>query len=99
MLCGPGTDASKVLFFPYSLAKIHSQFPAGPTNRLQDMDAIIYGLVGHAGSISMPLEDLDLDDLATGREFAYQGRIYEIRSITEGDSTVQMNVVMIMEDV
>ncbi len=62
------------------------------------MDAIIYGLVGHASSITMPLEDLDLDDLATGREFAYKGKIYKIRSITEGDGTVHMNVVMIMED-
>ena len=99
MICGPGTDPSKVLFFPQSVAKIHSQFPVGPANRSQDMDAIIYGLVGHASSITMPLEDLDLDDLATGREFAYHGKIYEIRSITEGDGTVHMNVVMIMEDV
>ena len=63
------------------------------------MDVTIYGLVGHAGSIRLDLEDLDLDDLAPGREFSYQGKIYEIRSVQERDSGLHMNVVMIMEDV
>ena len=62
------------------------------------MDVIIYGLVGHAGSVRLPLEELELDDLATGREFAYQGRIYEIRSVQERDRALHMNVVMIMEE-
>ena len=62
------------------------------------MEAVIYGLVGHAGSIRMPLDRLELDDLATGREFEYKGRVYEIRSISQNDEAVHMNVIMIMED-
>ena len=62
------------------------------------MDVIIYGLVGHAGSIRMPLDQLELDDLATGREFEYRGKVYEIRSISENADEVHMNVIMIMED-
>lgn len=62
------------------------------------MDAIIYGLVGHAGSVRIPLDALELDDLATGREFAYQGKIYEIRSVQETERDLHLNVVMIMDD-
>ena len=63
------------------------------------MEAIIYGLVGHASSLRLPLDALDLDDLAVGREFTYHGRLYEIRSLSENGDTVLMNVVMILEDV
>jgi hypothetical protein len=62
------------------------------------MDVIIYGLVGHAGSVRLPLEKLELDDLAVGREFAYEGKIYEIRSVQERGRDLHMNVVMIMDD-
>ena len=62
------------------------------------MDVVIYGLVGHAGSVRLPLEALELDDLATGREFAYRGRIYEVRSVHEREGAYHMNVVMTMED-
>jgi len=62
------------------------------------MDVIIYGLVGHAGSVRLPLEDLELDDLTAGREFPYHGKIYEIRSVRETPDALHMNVVMIMDD-
>ena len=62
------------------------------------MDVIIYGLVGHAGSIRMPLDRLELDDLATGREFEYRGKVYEIRSITENGDSIMMNVIMILDN-
>lgn len=63
------------------------------------MEVIIYGIVGHASSLRLPLEALDLDDLAVGREFTYNGKLYEIRSLSEDGDTVRMNVVMILEDV
>ena len=63
------------------------------------MEVIIYGIVGHASSVRLPLDALDLDDLAVGREFTYHGRLYEIRSLSENGDTVLMNVVMILEDV
>ena len=63
------------------------------------MEVIIYGIVGHASSVRLPLDALDLDDLAVGREFTYHGRLYEIRSLSEDEETVRMNVVMILEDV
>jgi hypothetical protein len=62
------------------------------------MDVIIYGLVGHAGSVRMPLEELDVDDLAVGREFPLNGKVYEIRSIQQGEGVIHLNVVMILED-
>jgi hypothetical protein len=63
------------------------------------MDVIIYGLVGHAGSVRIPLEALELDDLTAGREFPYAGKIYEIRSVQQAEEALHMNVVMIMEDI
>lgn len=63
------------------------------------MEVIIYGIVGHASSVRLPLDALDLDDLAVGREFTYKGKLYEIRSLSEDEETVRMNVVMILEDV
>ena len=63
------------------------------------MEVIIYGIVGHASSVRLPLDALDLDDLAVGREFTYNGKLYEIRSLSEDEETVRMNVVMILEDV
>ncbi|MCH8843961.1 MAG: hypothetical protein IID61_13435 [SAR324 cluster bacterium] len=63
------------------------------------MEVIIYGIVGHASSVRLPLDALDLDDLAVGREFTYNGKLYEIRSLSEDGDTVRMNVVMILEDV
>ena len=63
------------------------------------MEVIIYGIVGHASSVRLPLDALDLDDLAVGREFTYNGKLYEIRSLREDGETVFMNVVMILEEV
>ena len=63
------------------------------------MEVIIYGIVGHASSVRLPLDALDLDDLAVGREFTYNGKLYEIRALSEDGDTVRMNVVMMLEDV
>lgn len=60
-------------------------------------DVIIFGLVGHAGALRMPLEQLDVDDLEPGREFILQGRIYEIRSVVDTEQGVQLNVVLAMD--
>jgi predicted metal-dependent peptidase len=79
-------------------AKIHPWEGRGRCDPERAMDVIIYGLVGHAGSLRIPLEELDLDDLTAGREFTYQGKIYEIRSVQEAENALHMNVVMIMEE-
>lgn len=60
------------------------------------MDIIIYGITGHR-ELRMPLESLDVEDLEVGREFAYNGQIYEIRSLSEMNDGILMNVVMVME--
>ena len=59
--------------------------------------AIIFGLLGHAGALRMPLEELDVDELEPGREFIHQGRIYEIRSVVNIPEGVQLNVVLAMD--
>lgn len=58
------------------------------------MNITVYGLVGHAGKVDLPMESLELDELEAGREFEYNGRIYEIRSVAEYDQGFRINVVM-----
>lgn len=58
------------------------------------MIVTVYGLVGHAGRVELPVEMLDVEELETGREFEYNGRVYEIRSVTENEQGVRINVVM-----
>ena len=45
----------------------------------------------------MPLEDLEVEELEVGREFVFDGMIYEIRSLMETDEGIMMNVVIVME--
>jgi hypothetical protein len=58
------------------------------------MNVIVYGLVGHAGSVELPIESLELEELEPGSEFEYKGRIYEIRSVTDNEQGLRINVVM-----
>jgi hypothetical protein len=60
------------------------------------MDVIIYGITGHR-ELRMALEDLEVEDLEVGTEFAFHGQIYEIRSLTDTDTGILMNVVMVMD--
>ncbi len=61
------------------------------------MDVIIFGITGHR-EVRMPLDDLEVDDLEVGREFAFSGQIYEIRSLAEAEAGgILMNVVLVME--
>ncbi len=62
------------------------------------MNVTICGLLGHAGKLRVPLESLEVEDLAPGEEFVFSGRVYEIRSVsrgTDGDSLV-INVSLVM---
>jgi len=45
----------------------------------------------------MPLEQLEVEELEVGRELVFGGKIYEIRSLTEMDAYILMNVVVVME--
>ena len=58
------------------------------------MNVTVYGLIGHAGKVDLPVEMLELEELETGREFEYNGRVYEIRSVSENEHGVRINVVM-----
>lgn len=61
------------------------------------MNVYIYGIVGHAGAVEMPLDDLDIDELEVGREFLYDGKIYEVRSMYGSDDNVRLNVVIALD--
>lgn len=60
------------------------------------MDVSIFGITGHQ-ELRLPLEELEVEDLEVGREFVYKDKIYEIRSLTELESRLLMNVVVTME--
>lgn len=59
------------------------------------MDAIIYGITGHR-EIVLPLDEMEIDELDIGEEFVFKGQIYEIRSLSEIERGLLMNVVQIM---
>jgi hypothetical protein len=58
------------------------------------MNVTVYGLAGHAGRVDLPMEKLELEELETGTEFEYNGRVYEIRSVSENTQGFHINVVM-----
>ncbi|MCZ6472568.1 MAG: hypothetical protein O7A08_03950 [SAR324 cluster bacterium] len=60
------------------------------------MNVIIFGITGHR-ELRLPLEQLEVEDLEVGREFVFDGKIYEIRSLVETDDGILMNVVVAME--
>ena len=60
------------------------------------MDINIFGIIGHR-EVTMPLEQLDVEELEVGRELVFEGKIYEIRSLTEMHDHILMNVVIVME--
>jgi hypothetical protein len=60
------------------------------------MTVTIYGLLGHAGKLALPLESLDIEELAAGEEFVFNGRVYEIRSVMNDEETVLVNVSLVM---
>ena len=59
------------------------------------MDINIFGIIGHR-EVTMPLEQLDVEELEVGRELVFEGKIYEIRSLTEMHDHILMNVVIVM---
>ena len=60
------------------------------------MTVTIYGLLGHAANLELPLESLDIEDMAPGEEFIFNGRVYEIRSVSHLEGTVLINVSLVM---
>ena len=60
------------------------------------MKVSIFGITGYR-EITIPLEELAIEDLDVGREFVFNNQIYEIRSIAEIENKVIMNVVQTME--
>ena len=60
------------------------------------MIVTLYGLLGHAGKLELPLESLDIEDLAPGEEFVFNGRVYEIRSVAAIGEGIAVNVSLVM---
>lgn len=58
------------------------------------MNVCVYGLIGHAGKLELPLEQLDVEDLEPGGEFEFEGNLYEIRSVLENEREIRINVVL-----
>lgn len=60
------------------------------------MIVTIYGLLGHAGKLELALESLEVEELAPGEEFPFNGRIYEIRSVRPSELGMTINVSLVM---
>lgn len=60
------------------------------------MNVSVYGLIGHAGKLDVPLDQLDVEDLEPGGEFEFEGNLYEIRSVQEDEHEIRINVVLSM---
>ena len=56
----------------------------------------IYGLLGHAGKLELPEDSLDIEELAAGEEFVFNGRVYEIRSVSHMSERILLNVSLVM---
>ena len=56
------------------------------------MDVFIYGITGHR-EVSMPLENLEVEELEVGGQFIFKGLVYEIRSVAELEEKLLINVV------
>jgi hypothetical protein len=56
----------------------------------------IYGLLGHAGKLDLPADSLEIEELAAGEEFVFNGRVYEIRSVSHSAERVLLNVSLVM---
>lgn len=60
------------------------------------MNITIYGLLGHAHKLKLPIESLDMEDCMPGEEFPFNGRVYEIRSVSPTHDGVSINVSLVM---
>ena len=60
------------------------------------MTLTIYGLLGHAGHLDLPEGSLDIEELAAGEEFVFNGRVYEIRSVSQMEEQTLLNVSLVM---
>jgi len=56
------------------------------------MDVFIFGITGHR-EVTMPLEELEIEELEVGGQFVYNNLVYEIRSIAELEKGLLINVV------
>ena len=56
------------------------------------MNVFIYGITGHK-EVSMPLEELEVEELEVGGQFIYKNNVYEIRSVAELEKGLLINVV------
>lgn len=60
------------------------------------MTVTIYGLLGHANRVEMPLDSLEMEEMAPGEEFVFDGKVYEIRSVIKGENGFLINVSLVL---
>lgn len=62
------------------------------------MTVTIYGLLGHSSKVRMPLDRLEVEEMAPGEEFALDGKVYEIRSVTQDGDGFLINVTLVLNE-
>lgn len=62
------------------------------------MTITIYGLLGYASSLKLPLESIEMEELSPGEEFSYDGRVYEIRSVNQYTNDLVINVSLVLNN-
>ena len=60
------------------------------------MTVTIYGLLGHASKVQMSLDSLELEEMAPGEEFTFNGKVYEIRSVSQDENGFLINVSLVL---
>lgn len=62
------------------------------------MTVTIYGLLGHSSKVRMPLDSLEIEEMAPGEEFAFMGKVYEIRSVSQDENGFLINVSLVLNE-
>lgn len=62
------------------------------------MTVTIYGLLGHATKLRMPLDSLHMEEMAPGEEFIFNGKVYEIRSVAQDEHGFLINVSLVVNE-
>ncbi|MEE8435978.1 MAG: hypothetical protein V3S64_14430 [bacterium] len=60
------------------------------------MTVTIFGLLGHANKVRMSLDSLEMEEMAPGEEFVFNGKVYEIRSVAQDKNGFLINVSLVL---
>ena len=62
------------------------------------MTVTIYGLLGHANKLRISLDSLEMEEMAPGEEFTFNGKVYEIRSVAQDEHGFLINVSLVLNE-